>query len=100
MGNAAKKNPRDEVELEPNDEEEEEEEGEGGDDDESDEDDGDDDEDEDDEEVDDETAVLSEVCGALRDGLESGVSIMVVGKKIFLDLDDDTRWELRLKRRD
>jgi len=99
MGNAAKK-PPEEAELDPNDEEEEED----GDDEDEDEDDdgegGDDEDEEDDEEMDDETSLAHDICQSLRDALEAQVSVMVVGKKILLDLDDDSHWEVRLKRRD
>lgn len=104
MGNAAKKATKDEEERDPPDDEEVD--GEDGDDDEDEDEDEDDDEDgeesddEDDEEVDDETALALDICQALRDALEAQVSVMVLGKKIMLDLDDDSHWELRLKRRD
>lgn len=80
-----------------NDEEEDEDEDDDGDEDE-DEEPGDEDEDDDGELT--PEKVAQQVTECLRDGYDRQVSVNEHKAKIFLDLDDDSRWLLIIKRRD
>lgn len=67
-------------------------------------DDGDEDEDEDDDEDEDmeltPAKVAQDIAMCIREGLETQVSAIAEKGKILLDLDDDSRWVLVVKRRD
>jgi len=98
------KKPADEEEVDlPRDEDADEDDGEDDDDEDDDEDDGDEDDDDDEDDEDGESTpekVAQLVTTALRDACESCDSATADKRRILLDLDDESRWLLTVKRRD